>query len=30
VLVVYAGITTAFIGLMQVLERRLKVPGYGA
>jgi len=30
VLVVYAGITTAFIGLMQMLERRLKVPGYGA
>ncbi len=29
VLVVYAGITTAFIGAMQVLERRLKIPGYG-
>ena len=27
VLVVYAGITTAFIGVMQVWERRLKVPG---
>lgn len=30
VLVVYAGITTAFIGLMQLWERRLKIPGYGA
>ena len=29
VLVVYAGITTAFISFMQMLERRLKVPGYG-
>ena len=30
VLVVYAGITTGFIGLMQLWERRLKIPGYGA
>ena len=30
VLVVYAGITTALIGVMQYWERRLKVPGYGA
>lgn len=29
VLVVYAGITTAFIGGMQVVERKLKIPGYG-
>ena len=30
VLIVYAGITTALIGVMQYVERRLKVPGYGA
>lgn len=30
VLVVYAGITTGFIGLMQLIERRLRIPGYGA
>lgn len=29
VLVVYAGITTAFIAVMHVWERRLKIPGYG-
>jgi polar amino acid transport system permease protein len=29
VLVVYAGITTALIGVMQIWERRLKMPGYG-
>lgn len=29
VLVVYAGITTALIGVMHYWERRLKVPGYG-
>jgi polar amino acid transport system permease protein len=30
VLVVYAGITTALIGMMQFWEQRLKIPGYGA
>jgi polar amino acid transport system permease protein len=30
VLVVYAGLTTAFIAVMQVWERRLRIPGYGA
>jgi polar amino acid transport system permease protein len=30
VLVVYAGITTALIGVMQFWEWRLKIPGYGA
>jgi polar amino acid transport system permease protein len=29
VLVVYAGITTALIGVMQFWERRLRIPGYG-
>ena len=29
VLVVYASITTTFIGLMQIVEQRLKIPGYG-
>ena len=29
VLVVYTAITTAFIGGMQLVERRLKIPGYG-
>jgi polar amino acid transport system permease protein len=30
VLIVYAGLTTAFIAVMQLWERRLRIPGYGA